>query len=228
MIPLPLALRRGWNMLRRVFIVVFLGVLCWGIGYRWINPPTTFYMAYESIRLGGVKHDWVDLDDIAPIMKRALVAGEDANFCTHWGVDATAIRTALSQGASRGGSTITQQTVKNVFLWQGRSWLRKGLELGMTPFAEIIWGKRRILELYLNMVEYDTGVFGIQAAAQHHFGVDARNLTPTQAARLVAVLPSPKRYSAVAPTPYLRKRATAALNGAATLQADGRSSCFEG
>lgn len=117
-----------------------------------LNPPTTPYMYSEGSRLGRISHEWVDLEDIAPVMARSVVAAEDANFCLHWGLDVKAIQEAIDDGAARGGSTISQQTVKNVFLWQGRSWFRKATEALWTPLSEAIWSKRRILELYLNMI----------------------------------------------------------------------------
>jgi len=160
-------------------------------------------------------------------LPRALVAAEDANFCLHWGFDMGAIREAIAKGGRRGASTISQQMVKNVFLWQGRSWPRKALEAMITPLAEAILSKRRILELYLNVAEFDEGVFGAQAAARHYFGVGAAALTPMQAARLAAVLPAPKKRSASRPSSWLRHRAAAIRSGAETIEADGRAACFE-
>jgi len=193
-----------------------------------VNPPTTPYMFAEARRQGGVEQDWVVMADIAPVMGRSVVASEDANFCLHWGFDMKAIRLALEDGAGRGASTITQQVVKNVFLWQGRSWLRKALEAMMTPVVEAVWSKHRILEVYLNVAEFGRGVFGVEAAAQHYFGVSAAKLTPMQAARLAAVLPDPKGRSASKPSAFVRRRAQAVADGAATIEADGRAACFAG
>ena len=137
------------------------------------------------------------------------------------------LRAAMAEGNTRGASTISQQVIKNVYLWQGRSWVRKASEALWTPLSEALWSKRRILELYLNVAEFDTGVFGVQAAAQHYFGVDAADLSDVQAARLAAILPSPKRRSASNPTPQVRRRAASILDGAATIAADGRADCFE-
>ena len=136
---------------------------------RFLNPPLNVYQAQEWGRLGGIEKEWVALDTLPAFVPLSAAAGEDADFCTHWGFDFDAIREALEDGASRGASTISQQTAKNVFLWHGRSWLRKGLEAGFTVLIEAIWGKRRIIEVYLNVAEFDEGVFGIEAAAQHHF-----------------------------------------------------------
>ncbi|WP_225027955.1 monofunctional biosynthetic peptidoglycan transglycosylase [Xinfangfangia pollutisoli] len=192
-----------------------------------VPPPINLYQLQESWRLGGIEKDWVSWDEIAPVMGRAAVAAEDANFCSHWGFDMTAIRQAIEAGSNRGASTISQQVVKNVFLWQGRSWPRKAMEAALTPAVELIWSKRRILEVYLNVAEFDEGVFGVQAAARHYFGVDAKDLTPTQAARLAAVLPDPKNRSASKPSDFVRKRTRQILSGAETIAADGRSACFE-
>ncbi|MGR3344509.1 MAG: monofunctional biosynthetic peptidoglycan transglycosylase [Paracoccaceae bacterium] len=196
-------------------------------GYGIFDPPTTPYMISEARRLGGVDHQWVDLEEIAPVMARSVVAAEDANFCQHWGFDMAAIRDALDEGANRGASTISQQVVKNVYLWQGRSWARKALEAVMTPMIEAVWTKRRILEVYLNVVEFGEGVFGVEAAARLYFRVGPEALTPAQAARLAAVLPNPKARSVRSPSAFVRGRARAAASGAATILADGRSACFE-
>lgn len=192
-----------------------------------VPPPINFYQLQESLRLGGIDKDWVAMDDIAPVMARSVVAAEDANFCLHWGFDMTAIRAALDEGSGRGASTISQQTVKNVFLWHGRSWLRKAAEAVLTPAVELVWTKRRLLTVYLNVAEFGEGVFGVQAAAQRYFGVDASDLTAAQAARLAAVLPDPKDRDAANPGPVARRKARQALDGAETILADGRAACFE-
>jgi len=202
-------------------------VLLFVVLFAFFNPPKNLYMRAEVNRLGNVKHDWVPLERIAPVMARAAVAAEDANFCKHWGFDMQAIRTALAQGSARGASTISQQTVKNVYLWHGRSWVRKALEAVMTPVVEAVWSKRRIIEVYLNIAEFDEGVFGVGAASRHYFGVTAADLSATQAARLAAILPSPKKRSASNPSSFVRKRTRQIRDGAATIRADGRSACFE-
>ncbi len=192
-----------------------------------LNPPTTLYMFSEGRRLGGVDQQWVALENVAPVMARSVVAAEDANFCNHWGFDLMAIKEAIAQGSKRGASTLSQQTVKNVYLWHGRTWIRKALEAAITPVVELVWSKRRIVEVYLNIAEFDEGVFGVDAAAQHYFGVTPADLTATQAARLAAILPSPKTWSASRPTEYLRQRSAQIRDGAATISKDGRASCFE-
>ena len=201
-------------------------VLVWTLLYALINTPTNAYMLSEGRRLGGVQQDWVPMDRIAPVMARSAVAAEDANFCLHWGLDVNAIRDAMENGRG-GASTISQQVVKNLFLWHCRSWARKSIEAVWTPVIEVLWSKRRILEIYLNVAEFDTGVFGVQAAARHYFGVDAADLTATQAARLAAILPAPKERSASNPSSFTRNRTAQIIQGADTIAADGRAACFE-
>jgi monofunctional glycosyltransferase len=191
-----------------------------------VNPPRGIYMIAEGQRHGGIQRTWVPFDRISPNMMRAAVAAEDANFCLHWGFDMGEIRRALDAGTGRGASTISQQTVKNVFLWHGRSWPRKALEAVLTPVVELVWSKRRILEVYLNVAEFDTGVFGVEAAARHYFGTSAADLSMQQAARLSAILPDPKGRSASRPSAFVQRRAAAIAQGAATIQADGRDRCF--
>ncbi|MEO1639516.1 MAG: monofunctional biosynthetic peptidoglycan transglycosylase [Pseudomonadota bacterium] len=227
----PGIILRVRRFVRRVVMWSVLGVvsfaLLWTLLYALINPPTTPYMFSEARRLGGVEREWVDIDNVAPIMARAVVAAEDANFCLHWGLDLNAIEDAIERGRG-GASTISQQVVKNAFLWHGRSWTRKAIEALWTPMTEAVWSKRRIVELYLNIAEFDEGVFGVQAAARHYFGVDAADLSRTQAARLAAILPAPKNRSASNPSTFTRNRAASILSGADTIAADGRADCFEG
>jgi len=207
--------------------IAIVGVLLLVVVYSVVNPPTTYTIWSEGRRLGSVDREWVPIEDIAPEMARSVVAAEDANFCLHWGFDVQAIRAAMESGGARGGSTITQQVVKNVFLWQGRSWIRKALEAAITPAVEVIWSKRRIIEVYLNIAEMDEGVFGVEAAARRYFDVGPEALSPKQAALIAAVLPSPKTRSASKPSASVRRRATSIRDGAATIRADGRSDCFE-
>ncbi|MGQ3487896.1 monofunctional biosynthetic peptidoglycan transglycosylase [Roseovarius pacificus] len=207
-----------------IVIVVVVGTVA---AHRVLSPPQTFYMGQEARRLGGIDYQWVPLDEVAPVMARSVVAAEDANFCLHWGFDMAAIRTAIEDGGGRGASTLSQQTVKNVYLWHGRSWLRKALEAAITPVVEGLWTKRRIIEVYLNVAEFDEGIFGVEAAARHYFGVGPEDLSAMQAARLAAVLPDPKDRSASKPGEWLRKRAASIMDGAATIRRDGRSACFE-
>ncbi len=215
---------RRW-MWRGVFGSVAL-LLLWIVAYGIVPVPTTPYIIGERMRLGAIDRDWVPMEEIAPDLARAVVAAEDANFCLHWGFDMAAIRDAIADGSARGGSTISQQTVKNAFLWHGRSWFRKALEAAITPVMELIWSKSRVLEVYLNVAEFAPGVFGAEAAAQHHFGVSAADLTARQASLLAAVLPNPQQRNASAPSESVTRRARSIANGAATIAADGRDDCF--
>ena len=194
---------------------------------RFVPPWTTPYMFAESRKHGGISYEWVDLEDIAPVMARSAVAAEDANFCRHWGFDMAAIRDAIEDGGSRGASTLSQQTVKNLYLWHGRNYTRKALEALMTPALEALWPKKRIVEVYLNIAEFDTGVFGVKAAARHYFGVTPDALSATQAARLAAILPNPKERSAKNPSNFVKRRARSIMDGAETIRRDGRAACFE-
>jgi monofunctional biosynthetic peptidoglycan transglycosylase len=216
------AMRWLWRLLAGFFSVV----LALALLFAFVNPPTTLYMASEKARLDGISHHWADLETIAPVMARSVVAAEDANFCTHWGFDMAAIRQVIEAGESRGASTITQQVVKNVYLWPARSWARKALEALMTPVVELVWTKRRIVEVYLNVAEFDEGVFGVNAAALHYFGITPDRLSADQAARLAAVLPDPKGRSASRPSQFVQGRAAAIRDGAATILLDGRAACF--
>ncbi len=216
-----------WRWTLRVALIVSVIVCATIAVHRFLDPPATLYMAQEAARLSGIDHQWVPIDDIADVMPRSLVAAEDANFCLHWGFDVKAIRTALEDGTGRGASTISQQVVKNVYLWHGRSWARKALEALMTPLVETFWTKRRILEVYLNVAEFGEGVFGIEAASRHYFDTGPEDLSEQQAALLAAILPNPKERSASKPSDFVRKRARQVRGGAATIRRDGRSGCFE-
>lgn len=224
--PRPLWRRGLWWAVRGVSVAVLL-VVAWVALLAVVNPPRNAYMRSEAARLGGISHEWVAWEDIAPVMARSVVAAEDANYCLHWGFDMGAIRQALDEGGTRGASTITQQVVKNVFLWHGRSWTRKALEAALTPVVELFWSKRRILEVYLNIAEFDEGVFGVGAAAQRYFKVSPDALSDVQAARLAMVLPNPKDRNAARPTAAQRNRTARILDGAETIRVDGRAGCFE-
>ena len=204
-------------------VIAFLALIAL---FAFVNPPTTPYIWSENRRLGVVDQQWVKLAEIEPVLARSVIAAEDANFCLHWGFDMEAIREALEDGGTRGASTITQQTVKNVFLWHGRSWARKALEALITPVVETVWTKRRIMEVYLNVAEFDEGVFGAEAASRTAFRVGPEELEPWQAARLAAVLPNPKGRSAQRPSSSVRRRAAAIADGAETIRTDGRFDCI--
>ena len=221
------AVTRVLRGLGRATLLLLLVVAAWVVALRWVNPPATYLMVTERARLGGIARDWIPLDAMSAHLPLSAVAAEDANFCAHSGFDLDGIRAALADRTRlRGGSTISQQVAKNVFLWPERSWLRKGLETGMTGLIELFWPKRRILEVYLNIAEYDVGVFGVEAAAQRYFGMRARDLGPQRAARLMTVLPDPKRRSPVSGSRFVRDRGASIARGAATIRADGRAACF--
>ena len=220
--------RRALGWVGRGVLLVLALAIAWVFAYRFVTPPTWAHIYQEERRLSQVLHVWVPMEQINPHMPRALIAAEDANFCLHWGFDMTEIRRVIEQGESRGASTITQQVAKNIFLWHGRTITRKALESGFTLLIEVMWPKRRILEVYLNMAEFDEGIFGVEAAAKHYFRTTAADLTPLQAARLAAVLPAPKSRDAANPTQFLRERSRAILDGAATIAQDGRDGCIGG
>ncbi|MBC7479131.1 MAG: monofunctional biosynthetic peptidoglycan transglycosylase [Pseudorhodobacter sp.] len=228
--PTPMLTRPLWRRLLALLARGLLGVatlyLLLILTFAFLPPPGNLYQWSESWRLGGIQRQWVNIEDIAPAMARSVVAGEDANFCLHWGFDMAAIRDAIQHGSNRGASTLDQQTVKNVLLWQGRSWVRKAMEAVLTPVVELLWSKQRILELYLNEAEFAEGVFGVQAAAQHYWKKDAADLTAIEGARLASVLPNPKDYNAGKPGPYVKGRARQIIAGAETIKVDGRAACF--
>lgn len=219
---------RVLRILRNVIIIAVTAAALLVVLFRVINPPVNIYIASEWFRLGKIKRDWVPIEGFPKHVARSVVAAEDANFCLHSGFDFNSIKLALnSKGKLRGASTLTQQVSKNVFLWQGRSWVRKGLEAGFTVLVELIWSKERIVEVYVNIAEFDEGVFGVAAAAKHYFGVAPEKITRLQAARLAAVLPNPKKRSASKPTNFVRKRTSQILSGEETIATDGRADCFQ-
>lgn len=219
-------IRRFATLTARLAMLAALICVLTVLSFRWINPPMTLLMQREAAARGDIAWDWRDLDMISPELALSVVAAEDANFCLHYGFDLDAIRAAIDAGATRGASTISQQVAKNLFLWPERSWLRKGLEVGFTGLIELIWPKRRILEMYLNIAEMGPGVFGAEAAAQAYFNRTAADLRPSQAAALAVILPNPQQRDPRNPTGRRQRAAQGAANGAATLRADGRADCF--
>jgi monofunctional glycosyltransferase len=204
--------RRPWRrwILALVLAPLLLSVAAVGL-LRWIDPPTSaFMLARQWETRAGVDYRWVDWRRLSPQLPVALVAAEDQHFPRHRGFDVDAIEAALSErgagGPRRGASTISQQVAKNLFLWSGRSWLRKALEAWFTVWIELLWSKQRILEVYANIAEFGDGVYGAEAAAQRFFGKPASALDAAQSARLAAVLPSPRRYSATRPGAYVQQR----------------------
>ncbi|AOY86915.1 monofunctional biosynthetic peptidoglycan transglycosylase [Marinobacter salinus] len=205
-------IRKFLDTVAWTLVVTLLMILAVIVLFRFVNPPTSsFMLGYQLAAPRQALHqEWVDLEDISPWMPLAVVASEDQRFPHHWGVDFNAIRKALAEYKAgqglRGASTITQQTAKNLFLWNGRSFVRKALEAGLALGLDLLWSKRRILEVYLNIAEFGPGVYGVGAASRLYFGVPASRLSPVQAARLAAVLPNPKVLSAVDPSPYVWDR----------------------
>ncbi len=220
--------RRVFRFIRNILIIAVTVAAVFVLLFRVLNPPINIYIGSEWIRLGYMKRDWTPIKDFPPHVAGSVVAAEDANFCLHSGFDFTSIKSVLNgKGKLRGASTLSQQVSKNVFLWQGRSWIRKGLEAGFTILVELIWPKQRIIEVYLNVAEFDEGVFGVAAAGRHYFGVEPADITRLQAARLAAILPNPKHRSASRPSGAVRKRTNQILSGEATIKADGRANCFQ-
>jgi len=186
-------------------------------------------MVQRAFQGDHIQRQGVSINNISPHLVRAVMAGEDAKFCAHHGFDVEAIQKALKNNARgrklRGGSTISQQTAKNLFLWPQRSWLRKGFEAYFTVLMEVLWPKRRIMETYLNAAEWGDGVFGAELAARANFGKFARDLTRTEAARLAAILPSPNKWSADAPGPLVRSRTARILGNMRVIENEGLAAC---
>ncbi len=187
------------------------------LSLRWVAPVGSALMVERKLESWFDDHpielrrEWRPWGELPNALKMAVIAAEDQNFAEHWGFDLAAIRAALKHnelgGTLRGASTLSQQVAKNLFLWSGRSWLRKGIEAWLTALIELFWSKQRILEVYLNTAEWGEGIFGAEAAARHHFGIDASALSPRQASLLAAILPNPRNWSASAPSAYVGRRA---------------------
>lgn len=213
----PLRRRRWRRWLWLLPLLLLLATVLQVLVLRFVDPPFSAFMATRQLSVwghgnwdDGIAYDWRDLDKIAPDLPLALVAAEDQRFPIHHGFDFQAIDKARRHNArglkTRGASTISQQVAKNLFLWSGGGYLRKGIEAWYTVLIEALWPKRRILEMYANIAEFGDGVYGAQAAARSFFGKDASRLSRTECARLAAVLPSPKRYNARNPGPYVQRR----------------------
>ncbi|MEM6945447.1 MAG: monofunctional biosynthetic peptidoglycan transglycosylase [Pseudomonadota bacterium] len=227
---LATGIRRAVRLVLYSVLLICLLVVAGVAATRFVSPPGGFYMASEYFRLGGLEREWVPIDTLPPTIGRTAVAAEDARFCMHHGIDVEELRRAaadyLNGDRVRGASTITQQTAKNLFLWHGRSLFRKGLELPFVGLMELLWGKERILEVYLNIAEFDEGVFGIEAAAQHYYGVTAAGLSRNEAARLMTLLPSPKARDPRRLSGAQSRRASQIAAGARTIAARGDDQCF--
>lgn len=204
-------LQRLWRWTKRIFLILFIAQFVYIILLKWIDPPVTLTQLGSWVTGHGLKRDYVDRDEISPNAKLAVIASEDQLFVDHSGFDWKSIQKAMKYnekkpGRIRGGSTISQQVAKNVFLWQGRDFIRKGLEVYFTFMIEKIWGKERILEVYLNVIEMGDGIFGIEKAANIYFNKTAATLSQQEAALIAACLPSPKRYKVKPPSSYVTGR----------------------
>ncbi len=202
--------------------VILLAPAVFVLVYRFAPPPITPLMIIRSWEGEPRNYQWTPLDRISPQLARSVIAAEDQNFCSHTGFDVESLKKAWANygendGVVRGGSTISQQTAKNAFLWPSRTWLRKGLEAWLTFYVEALWSKTRILEVYLNIAEWGHGIYGAEAAARHHFGKSAAQLTAHEATLLATILPSPRKWSASNPGPYVQSRARVNLGRAARL-----------
>ncbi|NDC77573.1 MAG: monofunctional biosynthetic peptidoglycan transglycosylase [Chitinophagia bacterium] len=204
-------------MIRKILLWSFLMVVAMPVAYvlllKWVDPPVTMTQLGSLFEGHGLRRDYVDFSEMSPNVRLAVMASEDQLFPDHAGFDFKSIQKAMDYnkrkpGRVRGASTISQQTAKNVFLWQGRSWVRKGFEVWFTFLIETLWSKQRILEVYLNVIEMGPCKFGVGAAAQDYFGVSASRLSREQAALIAACLPNPNKYSVSKPGPYMRRRQT--------------------
>ena len=219
-------------LIRAVFLFILISIL-WVLLYRIVPPPITFTMLGDVIGGRSVTKDWMPLSEIDDDMERAAIAAEDSKFCTHNGFDQDAIaeamrRNAEGKGVIRGGSTISQQTAKNAFLWQGGGWFRKGLEAWFTLLIETLWPKARIMEVYLNIAETGIATYGVNAGAQRYFDKDASNLSRTEAARIAAVLPLPKEREAVSPSGFTRRYGNSIAARIRVVARDGLDACLRG
>ena len=200
---------RIWPWL--VLALAFLGVLPFAVSlaYRWVPPPASMLMAIRWVQGTAVDYRWQPLEAISPHLANAVAAAEDARFCEHRGIDWQTLEKLMDEpgGPSRGGSTIAMQTAKNLFLWPSRSYVRKAAELPLAAWIDLVWPKPRVIEVYLNIVEWGPGIFGAEAAAQQHFGKPAADLTRNEAALLAAALPNPHERNAGNPGPGLRRLA---------------------
>jgi len=217
----------GWII--KLILALLIGSVLWVLAYRFINPPTTFTMLGDMIAGRGAARDWMPIGEMDRDMVRASIAAEDSKFCQHRGFDFEAIEDAMKRNASggriRGGSTISQQTAKNAFLWQGGGYARKGAEAWFTFLIEHLWGKRRIMEVYLNLAETGIGTYGVNAGSQRYFGHDASAMSAMEAARIAAVLPLPKKRGATAPKGFTRRYGNTISSRIGTVARDALDAC---
>jgi monofunctional biosynthetic peptidoglycan transglycosylase len=217
----------GWIV--KLIAAFFVISILWVLAYRFVNPPTTATMLGDIFAGRGAARDWMPISRIDRDMVRAAIAAEDSKFCTHHGFDFEALEDAMKRNASggrvRGGSTISQQTAKNAFLWQGGGYARKGAEAWFTFLIEHLWGKRRIMEVYLNLAETGIGTYGVNAGSERYFGHDASAMSPTEAARIAAVLPLPKERGAVTPKGFTRRYGNTIAARIPIVARDGLDAC---
>jgi monofunctional glycosyltransferase len=203
---------RNWlKSVRKLFLILFFAQIAYIILLRWVDPPITITQISNWNQGFGIKRDYVNFNQMSPNIRLAVMASEDQLFPDHNGFDLTSIQKAIKEKNKkrlrvRGASTISQQVAKNVFLWQGRSWVRKGMEAYFTFMIELMWGKQRILETYLNVIEMGPGIFGVEAASRNYFNKSARKLSRTEAAMIAACLPSPKKIRVRPPSNYVNNR----------------------
>src|SRR5688500_12073693 len=222
----------GWIV--KAVLIFLVGSLLWVLLYRFVDPPVTFTQLGDRLAGNGARQDWMAIERIDRDMVQAVIAGEDRKFCSHNGFDRQAIEAAMRRNARggsviRGGSTISQQTAKNAFLWQGGGYLRKGLEAWFTLLIENLWGKRRIMEVYLNVAETGIGTYGVNAGAQRYFNHDASAMSRVEAARIAAVLPLPKKRGATAPKGFTRRYGNAIAARIGVVGREGLDRCvYEG
>ncbi len=221
---------RLFRLIVRILIWFVVISVAWVALYRFVPPPITFTMIGNALDGRGIHKDWMPLSRIDPDMARAAIAGEDAKFCSHHGFDLEAIEDAYEANRDgkriRGGSTISQQTAKNAFLIQGGGYVRKGFEAWFTVLIEAIWGKKRIMEVYLNIAETGIGTYGANAGARRYFGHDASHLSTTEAARIAAVLPLPKKREAITPTGFTRRYGNSIVRRMGVVRRDGLDTCL--
>lgn len=199
-----------WKKIKKFIYILILANILFIVWGKFFNPPVTITQIEAVFKYGKLERDYISYNEMGDNIKKAVIASEDQKFFTHNGFDYEAIEKAIDHNQKgkkiRGGSTISQQTAKNVFLWQGRSWIRKGLEAVYTFIIELFWGKDVILERYLNSIEMGQGVFGIEAASEYYFGKHAKDLTKSEAAWIAATLPNPQKYDPKNPSSYLSRR----------------------
>ena len=216
---------RLWRWIKRIFLALFLLQLIYIVILKWVNPPFTLTQLGSLLSGDGLKRDYVGKSKMSYNIQLAVIASEDQVYPDHSGFDWKSIEKAMQHNEKKpnrihGGSTISQQVAKNVFVWQGRNWIRKGLEIYFTKMIEWVWGKKRILEMYLNVIEMGKGIFGVQAAARTYFNKDAGKLTRKEAAEIAACLPNPKKFTVKPLSNYVAQRSNVILTQMHNLEGD--------